>query len=178
MAAQLTLPATYQSDLLSLRVCPDAGETTIHMSLHAQVVSTHAIPKTRSMLAQHIPGIFTHVCYNNDHLPFRKEVRATELGHLFEHMLLEYMCLHKTEMGLYNAQLTGETSWNWKLNARGTFTVVIFADQSDYGILQLSLKPTLSLFTKILLTNEYIAAAHPTVHLTHEQTTMQTQLIQ
>jgi hypothetical protein len=61
-------------------------------------ISTSTIPATSLQLALHLPSIFGCNCFNDGNKSFGEECKNTELGHLFEHIMLEYLCIEKMKM--------------------------------------------------------------------------------
>ena len=72
---------------------PDHAEITIQF--FTSFYTTKPMPQTIPMLELMIPRIFAHQCFNNYNRSFKKEAAETELGHLFEHILLEFLCQFK-----------------------------------------------------------------------------------
>ncbi|KKR25220.1 MAG: hypothetical protein UT56_C0002G0034 [Candidatus Levybacteria bacterium GW2011_GWB1_39_7] len=62
------------------------------MECQDPIIETDQLPKTFEILNKMLPSIFKSKCYNDKNLPFFIEVRSTEIGHLFEHIMLEYIC--------------------------------------------------------------------------------------
>ena len=83
--------------------------------------------------APHIPRIvfrlFPHMaaqrCHNDGGYSFRREAQATEIPHLFEHVILEIQNQVRRGVGL---PFAGETSWNWTVDPRGRFYVTVDYD--------------------------------------------------
>lgn len=125
-------------------------ETHLIMSLHTPVVNTRELPATRSILKKYVPTVFDSKCFNEKNLPFLKESEKTEIGHLFEHILLEYLCLLKNEKGYSNTVHNGVTSWNWVKEKRGTFRIVIDSGADDRDIFYAALQMSIKIINKIL----------------------------
>lgn len=89
------------------------------------LLTTSLLPKTSEILTSVAPRVLTSKCFNNKNIPFCEEVKNTEIAHLFEHMLLEYLCQERINSGRKSARFSGWTSWNWKKDARGIFHVEI-----------------------------------------------------
>ena len=89
-------------------------------------------------------------CFNDDGLPFRMEVKHTEIGHLFEHILLEYLCQGKIAKGAQRASYSGNTKWNWIKEPRGTFHIRLSCGMKDADILPAAMDKTISLMKVIL----------------------------
>jgi hypothetical protein len=120
------------------------------MSLYTNFYHTNSLPRTFSQLNENLPGVLKSKCFNEENLPFATEVLNTELGHLFEHILLEYLCSTKISRGAKNALFRGLTSWNWRRDAKGTFHITIYMNPEDLEIFSYSLNKTVILMNLIL----------------------------
>jgi hypothetical protein len=67
----------------------------------------------------------TQRCHNGAGLSFRREAEATEIPHLFEHLILEIQDQVRRHVG---EPFTGETNWNWTIDPRGRFYVTFDYD--------------------------------------------------
>lgn len=67
-------------------------------------------------LCEMLPNLTDHRCTNRHGLPFTEELADTELGHVFEHVVLELL----SQREIY-AQ--GQTTWDWEHDAIGTYHV-------------------------------------------------------
>src|SRR5579871_6993452 len=119
------------SDLFSLRVMHKADHTLLVMKAFTKYVTTKEIPQTYHILKQELPHVLSSRCFNDQQLPFSEEVKATELGHLLEHILLQYLCQEKVAFGFEEATYNGITKWNWKRYPYGTFTITIDSGYED-----------------------------------------------
>jgi hypothetical protein len=108
-----------------LTVSETKSNWKIEMTVAHTCLNTKTLPNTFHILEKHLPSIFHCDCFNKTNAPFREELKHTELGHLFEHMLLEYLCLAKLEAGSNTAEFIGKTSWNWRTETRGKFHIKI-----------------------------------------------------
>lgn len=81
---------------------------------------TSQVPHLPRALFRVLPSMATHICHNDDGVPFRKECRSTEIPHLFEHLVLELQSQAQPV-----AVLRGDTEWNWRETPRGFFTVTV-----------------------------------------------------
>ncbi len=152
---------TIASSLYTLSISRHALKTTILMRLHIPEVNTCDFPMTRQILSVYLPSIFASACYNDDQLPFSEEVARTEVGHLFEHILLEYLCIIKLENGLNAATYEGVTDWNWVRDPKGTFHITIKAKSHELDVLNEALTRTITLTNVILSKNASINAPLP-----------------
>src|SRR5438270_4081834 len=76
------------------------------------------VPDLAQNLFAMLPSLQEHLCYNRNGLSFVEEVADTELGHVFEHVILAI--LHRR--GLY---VRGQTTWNWQRDPLGTYHITI-----------------------------------------------------
>ncbi|HRN96268.1 MAG TPA: hypothetical protein PLD54_02380 [Candidatus Levybacteria bacterium] len=100
-------------------------KSTLIMHAPHTLLSTSALPKTAEILSTIAPKVLHTKCFNKKNIPFCEEVKNTEIAHLFEHMLLEYLCQEKINSGKKSACFSGLTSWNWKKDAHGVFHIKI-----------------------------------------------------
>ena len=142
------IPATTYFDL-SLQ----ESTSTIAITLHIQgdKMTTAHMPYLQRVLKGELPTILRAKCFNEKDIPFHKEVLCTELGHLFEHILLEYLCIAKIRIGCQEAIFSGITKWDWNKDPYGTFHIDLDIEKDDVIFLTLALQKTTHLFQKILL---------------------------
>ncbi len=149
------IPATHTSftveSLFSLNISQKQTATTITMQLLYDTVNTADLPETVSLLQYHLPSVLATQCFNDDGYPFHIEVANTEIGHLFEHILLEYLCLHKMAKGAQKATYSGKTHWNWIRDPKGTFYIHLSCGTKDADIFTQALDATITLM-KVVLT--------------------------
>lgn len=143
-------PPVYKSNYFSLNLRHTKAHTYLTMSLFIPQVNTVDFPNTFSILQKMLPSVLKTECFNDDNNPFFEEVRHTEVGHLFEHILLDYLCMLKIMKGFSSATYSGRTSWNWKKDAYGTFHIAIGAGQREQEIFMEALKKTIDLIHMIL----------------------------
>lgn len=144
-------PYIYKTNFFTLRIQLCSSFTTIDMEFLTPIINTVDLPHTKKILKKHLPTVLESKCFNTDYLPFSQEVKRTEIGHLFEHILLEYLCFSKLDHGFKKASYSGETSWNWRLENRGIFHISIDVGKTDATIFFGALKPTVDLINKILI---------------------------
>ncbi len=138
-------------NLYKLTIFPRKKQIEIIMELLITQVNMCEFPHTSQILQFFLPSIFNSTCFNDGGLNFCEEVINTEIGHLFEHILLEYLCLLKLEEGFNKAQYEGVTNWNWILETRGTFHILINIRSKDLKLFNSALKKTMDLINMILL---------------------------
>lgn len=144
----------YSSPLLSLIALKNQELINIKLKLNVPVLNTAFLPTTLTILENEIPRVLETKCFNKNGLSFKDEVIKTEIGHLFEHILLEYLCRLKLSTGLKEASFKGRTLWNWKINPRGLFNILIYG-QIDKKMLQHALAETIFL-TELILTSSSV----------------------
>src|SRR5258708_13870921 len=111
-------------------------------------VTTATLPMTEAVLAKHLPSIFLCQCFNEENKNFRNECKNTELGHLFEHIMLEHLCMEKLDHGHDDATFEGKTSW--MTDSKSVFYIELDADLKDVEIIKKAFKKSVHLFRKIL----------------------------
>lgn len=140
--------------LFSLYTKTTAKKTRIRMESQTNKIYTKDLPRTTGVLKRFLPSIFHCECFNYNNHSFSEEVKNTELGHLFEHMLLEFLCLKKIEEGHDGAIFEGKTSWNWKKDKSGTFYIDINAGKNDFSIFNDALTKSINLAKAIVLNSQ------------------------
>ena len=81
---------------------------------------TSQVPHLPKMLFHLFPHLAHHKCENEHGYSFRRECRATEIPHLFEHLIIELQAKAQPA-----DLLRGETQWNWRVDPRGRFYVYV-----------------------------------------------------
>jgi hypothetical protein len=122
----------------------------IVMQLNTDIVNTQFLPKTLSILQSQFPGVLRTACFNDQNLPFVEEVKRTEIGHLFEHILLESLCLEKMALGATQVCFNGRTDWNWQKEERGKFHIFVDRAEEAKPVLSKALD-TATHYTKMIL---------------------------
>lgn len=133
----------------------------IKMLLLKNPINTADIPRTFDVLERFLPSVLATECLNEHGLPFHQEVKRTEIGHLFEHILLEYMCQLKINKGCKSAVYEGRTKWNWRKDPRGVFHIHINCTIKDSDIFPLALDKTIALMKIILHHNPSLTFPAP-----------------
>lgn len=142
-------------DFFSLAVNYSKFNTLITMRLFTDILTTCDIPDTFSILQRSLPSILKAKCYNDKNLPFRQEVKNTEIGHLFEHILLEYLCKFQLAKGIKNAEFSGVTDWDWRKHPRGTFHINILSGLNIKDSFPLALEKSSQLLTSIIKSSTF-----------------------
>ena len=140
----------FVENLFSLAIIQKQTRTKITMDLLHNQINTEQIPFITDLLQENLPSVLSTTCYNDLGLPFDEEVRNTEIGHLFEHILLEYLCQNKLAKGARRATYAGRTTWNWVRDPLGRFHIHLNCGKKDSDILPLALEQTVALMKIIL----------------------------
>jgi hypothetical protein len=140
----------FVENLFSLAIIQKQTRTKITMDLLHNQINTEQIPFITDLLQENLPSVLSTTCYNDLGLPFDEEVRNTEIGHLFEHILLEYLCQNKLAKGARRATYAGRTTWNWVRDPLGRFHIHLNCGKKDSDILPLALDQTVALMKIIL----------------------------
>lgn len=130
------------------------------MRFPTTLLSTQSLPMTNRMLDEHLPSIFTSTCYNPQNLRFEDEVKKTEIAHLFEHIILEYLVLSSLQKS--NRVYEGVTSWDWRKEKRGTFRIKINVGIKESFHLAVAIDKAYKLLSKIIETHDIYL--HKTTH--------------
>ncbi len=131
---------------------PSHAEVTIQF--FTPFYTTKSLPQTITILETLLPRIFQHKCFNNYNRSFKAEAKETELGHLFEHIMLEYLCRMK-----YNnktnpkVKLKGITEWDWLQDPKGIFHISLNSQIEDSYLLQKAAEETTNIMQTILLSH-------------------------
>lgn len=115
------------------------------MRLFRDCLYTSDLPATHYTLKKLLPSIYNSYCFNYQKTSFSRKVKDTEIGYLFEHILLEYLCFLKLNRGAYDVEYNGRTSWNWVKYEPGTFDITIDAGFKDAFIMQEAINKTVVL---------------------------------
>lgn len=143
-------PHFVQNKFFSLKVFREEKATKIVMCMKIAQLTTDNYPETFDILKTEFPGVLKTKCFNQQNLPFRKEVKNTEIGHLFEHILLEQLKTLKIATGARRVIYDGLTSWNWVRDKRGTFNIKITSGARDLEIFPEALSKAIALTQTIL----------------------------
>ncbi len=123
------------------------------MELFVPDVTTKAWPKTFEILKKRVPGVLKTQCFNEENLPFRQEVKRTEVGHLFEHLVLEFACMLKIKEGHPCATHCGRTFWNWENDRKGIFWIYLDIPAKEKKFLVGSVARSISVIEEIMGSN-------------------------
>jgi hypothetical protein len=126
------------------------NEAEMTMWVPEELVYTADYPELKTVLSKYLPTIYNSECFNEKNFSFSEESKNTEAGHLFEHILLEFLCIEKVKEGCEEATFEGKTSWNWSEDKPGTFHINVKVGLEDLEVFSKALKESLGLFQKII----------------------------
>ena len=89
------------------------------------VYHTSEAPHLPRILFRLFPRMAAQRCHNDDGLSLRREAQATEIPHLFEHLILEIQNQVRRGEG---TPFCGETQWDWVVDPQGRFYVTVDYD--------------------------------------------------
>lgn len=140
----------YITPYYSLDISLNKTNLLIIMQVISAPLSTKRLLQTNLLLKKYLPSIFKNKCFNEANLSFFEEVKDTEIGHLFEHILLETIALEKVRSDCLKSTLRGKTSWNWEVDPVGKFHIRLNTQKLDKKILFDCLTKTVGLTNQII----------------------------
>ena len=149
----------------SLEVNSGGKKTDVVMHLTCKHVTTETLPRTYKVLKQVLPSIFKTTCFNDNEFSFATEVKNTEIGHLFEHIIITYLCEISIELENCNVIFNGETSWNWNKEPLGTYHITFNVGKKDTLLFLEALTLSISLIEFILQQETIQSPATPKMPL-------------
>ena len=101
-----------------------------------EAYTTQEVPRIPRILFKLFPHMATQRCHNEAGYSFRREAQATEIPHLFEHLIIEIQDQVRRGMGV---PFAGETQWNWTIDPRGRFYVTVDYDNEIVALASIRL---------------------------------------
>lgn len=144
----------YSSPHFTLLAKPRKRSMYLTFTMRSNVINTRELPHTVAVLKRHLPSVLRTQCFNEHGRSFRREVTQTEIGHLFEHILLRYLCDAKLESGASHAEYSGRTDWNWFRDPRGTFHIFIDAPREDWKLFLVAMQKSITLMERLFVTDQ------------------------
>lgn len=127
---------------------PSSGNFS--MQFNSALLYTREFPLTVPVLKERLPSVFSSECFNDRGLPFALEVKNTNFAHLFEHILIEQLCLGTLDSGASRAEFSGRTTWNWEISPRGSYSIVLSASDRDTPVFRTAFAAAVSILEDIL----------------------------
>lgn len=123
------------------------NKVVIDLNLKSIPEYTKDLPDTLSVLEKELPTIFENQCFNGQGKSFYEEAKNTETAHLFEHIILENMCLTKIEHA-NSAVYNGRTFWDKSANNH-CYQIRLNVPLVDWPIFATAFTKSLNLVEKI-----------------------------
>lgn len=139
---------TVRTPHFSFTVTHRQKSVVLSMQVHNGQHNTDCFCDVVGFLRKQAPDVLETTCFNPNNLPFCKEVEKTELGHLFEHVLITFLCDEAIKNGAKAVEYDAVTEWNWLKNPVGSFEIEIKAVLDD-ALLLPALEKTTSLVSQL-----------------------------
>ncbi len=122
-------------------VLHDSSQATLIVEMpETEGFTTEGRPHIPRILLKLLPQMASQHCYNDEGQSFVREAQATEIPHLFEHLIIEIQNQVRRGIG---APLAGETRWNWTVDPRGRFYVTVDYDNELIALAAIRLAESL-----------------------------------
>lgn len=140
------------SPYFDLSLCMEESSVEMVMHLKTPFQTTKALPHTHDMLHECLPGVLCTRCYNKENLPFKEKVKDTNIAHLFEHILLEYLREEKLRTGAEHVSYRGVTSWDWRdgKDPKGMYRIKVTISRDETMVLKNALRKAIELVERLL----------------------------
>jgi hypothetical protein len=135
---------------LFLEANSDPSGVKLKIQFFDTPITTKKMTHILEVLDQKLPKIFLNKCFNDLNLTFREEVQATPLGHLFEHILLEYLCDELEISGARDICVRGETQWDWDADPVGLYHIKLSGLMVDKSQLKRAINQSIVLTQEII----------------------------
>lgn len=126
----------YKSAFFTLSRVHSKKNMELEMIVHSPIVNTKYLQNTIQFIEHHCPSVLTTDCFNDSNLPFRIEVKQTEIAHLLEHIVLDELCALEITKGADTAGYSGRTYWNWMREPSGTFHISFDVPKEETAFFQ------------------------------------------
>lgn len=153
------LPPFYKDPFLSLWIGIEKNVTNIVMQVPDLLSTTATTPDAIPILEHALPTIFEGTCFNGKNLPFLEEAKNTETGHLFEHILLEYLFTNNSKK-----TYRGLTMWNASTLPHGYFEIYVNEGIKNEDSILDSATKSIHLLKQIFVASE----SHMREHMAHQ----------
>ncbi len=145
-----SLIVTYENPQFSLAVEEGFPQTNIVFTSLTPVLRTGFLPATLAILKEQLPGVLATKCHNDGGWGFEREVEDTEIGHLFEHILIQNISEFRESYLMEDSKITGETQWDWTRDAKGIFNIRICSESPYDQVLTEAIEKSISIVNLIL----------------------------
>lgn len=138
----------YTSNNFRVRIRRLGGKFLLTQQVLDRRVSTVDLPTTYQVLEKSIPTIFDNECFNDANLPFKEEVKKTEVGHLLEHLILENLKIESIKENR-PVDFNGQTTWDWYREKYGKFNIEIQVNYKNMDMFDRAFNMSVSLLETI-----------------------------
>lgn len=142
-------PVVFSNDFFKTELVINSKTTRIRLKVKSQIFYTKSLPLTHQILKKTLPQIFSHLCFNQTRAAFSKEAKNTEIGHLFEHIFLEYLRRSRKKAPYPAITFRGLTFWDWAKEEVGTFHIKIWSRVEFTDILPQAIDQSIELLKQI-----------------------------
>ena len=134
------------SKSFDLTLAADEESVELCMQLKTPFTTTKSIPSTFEFLQDNFPEVLVTKCYNKESLPFSEKVNDTQIGHLFEDVLLQLLAED------HNRTFLGVTNWDWRegKDPKGTYYITISVSLNEMYLLKNALRKAVELIEQLL----------------------------
>ena len=102
----------------------------LQFTIMPSLSSTSQFPQLVEDLRVLLPEIMVAQCDNPNNIPFCEEMKETQTAHLFEHVILEYLCKLRLRSGFGEASYEGRTFWD-TTKAPGENSMIAISRQGE-----------------------------------------------
>lgn len=158
---------SFSHQLCSLKITHRKNQSDIVMQLFSEHVTTKTLPQTLQLLKEVAPSVLRTKCHNDLHLPFHKEVQDTEIGHLFEHLILDYCSRHSEDE---RRTYYGVTEWDWHTEPRGTFHIAVSTGRKDQDLLYQAIAYSYEIIERLFVSPSPLQSTSTALRTNHTET--------
>lgn len=150
----ISYPTTHVNNFFSLAMYKQPERIDMVMESLTSLINTQDVVNTSAIIKKYIPQVLLTDCFNYDNLPFAKELKKTEIAHLFEHILITVLCQLQAQKGNHDVVYNGTTSWNWVKEKKGVFHITITRVNEDDALLHEAVEKSIAILTQIYLSHK------------------------
>jgi len=142
----------FSDKFFTLNIHQTEKSTTLLMSMLSPYLRTGNLSQTLIILKKDAPAVLQTTCHNNLNLSFEHEVVDTEIGHLFEHLVIDHLS-RSFPYAQYHQDscfYVGLTEWDWHTDTRGTFHITLSVGKKERKRLHAAMRWAYEIIGKIL----------------------------
>ncbi|MBP9820465.1 hypothetical protein KBC79_07070 [Candidatus Woesebacteria bacterium] len=165
MSSRISPKYVYTSKTFSYLGKQTKSGWQFNCSVPPTTVNTREIPETMNILKKTVPGVFDTECFNDLYLPFVEEAAKTEIGHLFEHIIIHLLFVSQNKNSKPLAVYEGKTSWNWVKNPTGSFSIRIKGPKVTTELFSQLLEKATAIIEQILMSSFHVSRPNTAISL-------------